>query len=117
MKEVDIDGVKYSIGTLNCFQQQHVLRRIPRDIKALSEIPDSQLDYVNWTCLSVVQRQQNGAWAPLTNTMAGKAILMFPLSLEGLMALVEAVVEVNLGDFLDLPSAKSSTPVPSPEQK
>lgn len=69
-------------------------------LDALAEMDDASVEYLAATCLSVVQRQQGSAWAPVWSAQSN--CLMFDdVDLGTLLPLVVQVITRNLGPFIN----------------
>lgn len=65
----------------------------------LAAMKDEDADYIMGVCLSVVQRQQNGAWANVWSTSQG--VCMFQdMDLGVILPLIVRVITQNLGPFM-----------------
>lgn len=63
----------------------------------LSKMSDEESEYIINTCLKVVKREQQGAWAPIL-TATGLP-LFADINMVGMVRLTHEVVKANLGDF------------------
>jgi len=86
----------------------------------LSTMSDEQTDYIFATCLSVVKRAEKGPggkdmWAPVS---AGALVQYDDINMAQMIAIVVAVLQVNLEDFfkelLAQVEARSSSPSQAP---
>lgn len=126
-KEVDVGGQTYSLGQLTTFQQLHLSRKIapllPPLIPAylalgdetvnqtklveimeplageLAGMPDAQIEYVLATALSIVQRRQGDAWAPVWSA-SGHTLMFSDIGLDTALRLVYEVIMDQLGPFI-----------------
>jgi hypothetical protein len=64
--------------------------------EVLAKMGDAESEYILFTCLGVVFRQEQNVWAPVT---AGKMMAYRDISLRAMMDLVVLVVQENLGNF------------------
>lgn len=136
MKTTEVNGISYTVGKLNAFEQLHVARRLApvlaelfTSFKAHPEVADSGLDailqlasvplaetfakmsnddvdYVVNACLSVCQRQQAKGFAKV---MVNNILMFQDIEIDTLMALTTAVVEENLGRFFPTSQPESAT--------
>lgn len=120
MSEFEIGGQNYRIGKLTPFQQFHVVRRLAPVLSgmamvkeegdvtfsqllvpianAIAKMSDEDCDFILFTCLGVVQRQQQTAWAGVYRT--GTQVLMFDdIDLTSMMQIAVKVIQENLGSF------------------
>lgn len=123
---LELNGKQYDLGKLNARQQFHLVRKLaplfaPSEegkflehlAFKLAEMPQADVDYILTLCLSTVKRLEGKDWAyvqaPNTDT------LMFAdIDMPAMIRLTVAVVEANLGSFLDLSLLPSSEAVPVP---
>lgn len=134
MNEFPVAGHNYRASKMDALRQFHVVRRlapllagfgnlselrtmgldellsnIGPGLDALAEMPDKDADYVIHGCLSVVQREHEGGWAPVF----ARGVLMFQdIELPEMLQLVGKVLEADLKGFFP---GKGSTSAP-PEQ-
>ncbi len=126
MSEITIAKQKYRTGKLDAMQQFHIARRLAPILatmgislrqlasgsnmsvddflpvlgpvsEILAHMTDADADYIIFSCLATVQREQGNSWAPVVN---GKSLMFQDLDLPGMMRLVIEVLKDNLGDFL-----------------
>lgn len=75
---------------------------------ALAAMSNADVDYVVKTCLSVVRRNQNGAWSPL---IVDGALMYADVGLEQILPVVVRVLRDNLGNFIQgLLANQAATP-------
>ncbi len=67
-------------------------------VRHLAELSEADCDYVLDTCLSVVYRQDKGAWQPLWNVPANR-LMYEDLTMPQLLQVVYQVLQENLSDF------------------
>lgn len=65
---------------------------------ALATMSDEDSNYILFTCLRVVERQQGDAWARLMPVTGNS--MMFQISLPVMFQIVAQVIKENLGNFL-----------------
>lgn len=131
--KLTIDTTTYSFGKLNALAQFHVLRRLAPVIASvglsipalqamkgedftvllgpvseiLAKMPDEEADYVLFTCLAVVSREQDGGrYAAIT---AGKKLMFEDIDMVLMLRLVVEVIKFNYGGFLKGPGAESAS--------
>lgn len=126
MTTIEIKGVKYQLGKLNAISQFHVSRRIAPVFVAIgvplqslmggmkmdlgdmamllepvanimAKMPDEDVNYILYTCLSVVRREQLGKFAPVTT---GTSLMFEDIDMPTMIRLVIEVLRDNLGNFL-----------------
>lgn len=122
---VEVAGHRYSIGKLSALSQFHVMRRLapllagvgPDLLKipeakdtgemlglmsplaqALADLKDEDANYVIFTCLSVVSREQSSGWARM---VAGSppALMFEDIDMFTMIRLTVEVVQENFRDF------------------
>ncbi len=77
----------------------------------ISRMSDDDCEYVLDACLSVVQRQQMDAWAPVWNQATG-ASMFADVELPAMLQIASRVLQENFAGFLGgLPSASASPPM------
>lgn len=125
MSEFSINGNTYRSIKMDALKQWHVFRRLspvivqsltPELIKAIQDtkndgdplrlfepfvqalggMSDADTEYVIHTCLSVVQRQQGHAWAPVS---VNNSLMFQDLDLMTLGRIVFQVITDNLSNF------------------
>ncbi len=118
---VEVGAHTYRIGKLDAFAQLHVARKLaplltglqkvselslddalPPILNALSQMPDSDVEYVMVKCLSVVQRALPAGvqgWQPIWNS-AAKRTQFEDIDLAVMIQLAGQVITRNLGGFL-----------------
>jgi hypothetical protein len=121
--EKELNGVTYSIEKLNAFEQLHIARRLapmlaslagaedeggalPAIADTLSKMSDDDVNYIVNNCLKACKRKQEGKG--YAKVMVSGALMFADIDLTAMLALVQAVVEENLGSFFptsQLPSA------------
>jgi hypothetical protein len=134
VSEFEVDGKKYQVGRMDAMKQFHVARRLgPALVIAgvsiemarkgldgadalamagpvmttISKMADEDVDYVLFTCLGVVKRQEGDKWAPVL-TQDGKTLMFSDLELPQMLRIVIGVLEANLANFLKaVPDVKS----------
>ena len=128
--ELAVAGNNYRVGKLNCIAQFHVARRLgPMLVVAgisvemlrkgwkmelddmvamagpvmqfLAKMSDEDVDYCMYNCLAVVQRQQQGAWAPVIASVEAKTFMFEDIDMPSMVRLVLEVLKANLGNFLE----------------
>jgi hypothetical protein len=125
--ELEVSGHIYQTRKMTPMTQFHVMRRIAPVIFALGEsasdelltqlagsdllkalepvsnilatMPDNEVEYVLNTCLDHVDRKQQTGWAKIQ--AAGGAMMFSDIELSDMLKLSAAVVQDNLGNFLD----------------
>lgn len=124
-EEIEYAGKKYRMTRkLDAITQFHVVRRIAplmanlnelvaKDeeasmvegatavITALAKISDQDCEYVIFKCLDVVQRFNEGQWAPV---IRGSNFMFSDLDMGGLLKLTGAVIKENMASFFDIVS-------------
>lgn len=135
---IELNGQKYEIGRMPPLTQFHLSRRLAPIIASmgisihtlqtaakaditdfvpvlgpvtdmLAKMPDDEANYIIFTCLGVVRRQQGEKFAPITT---GTNMMFEDIDMVMMIRLVVEVVKGNLGSFLqglfdDKPSASS----------
>lgn len=127
--EIEINGKQYQLRKLPPLVQFHVMRRLAPVLMALGEsasdqlltelksmdllkalkpvsdmiatMPDSEVEYVINTCLEVVDRKadQGVGWSKI---QAQPGVMMYAdIDITMMLKLTAAVVQDNLGNFLD----------------
>lgn len=134
MSELTIAECNYRTGKMNALQQFHVTRRLgpmlavagvtvemmrnrqsegdldslmgamPHIMELLARMKDEDVNYVLFTCLSVVQRQQGDAWAQVI-APDGKTIMFADIDMPTMIRIVFEVLMENLANFLKEPTA------------
>lgn len=123
--EFDVAGTKYRADKLDAFKQLHLARKlapmvpklVPVFVKlqgkgtedlagladaagpfaeVLAAMSDEDVEYIVTTCLSVVKREQSGAWSAM---VSGKTLMFSDLGLDQLLPIVVRVLRENLGNF------------------
>lgn len=86
---------------------------LPHMAEVLSKMPDDEAEYIIFTCLAVVQRQQGeDMWAAVTPPDGSHQLMFSDMEMDAMVRLVVAVVQENLAGFL--PGLGGATPSPSP---
>lgn len=67
--------------------------------EALANMSDESAEYILATCLSVVQRKQGDAWAPIWSA-AGKCCMFDDMDMSALLPLAVRVIQDSLGGFI-----------------
>jgi hypothetical protein len=125
---VEAGGNEYRFGKLNAMQQFHVARRLgPALIVAgisvemlskgvlaaaddlvamagpvvsvISQMPDTEVNYVIHTCMSIVQRRQGDKWARVM-TPDNTHFMFDDMDMPVMIKLVIEVLKANLANFL-----------------
>lgn len=134
--ELPVGEDLYQIGRLSALSQFHVTRRVAPilanmgvsvidslrisgklsddDMVAVmgtaadvvSKMSDADVEYVIFTCLSVVRKKQENVWAAVVN---GKQFMFQTMDMQLMMRLTVAVLKENLSSFFQLPTAASGT--------
>jgi|SRR5690348_9329885 len=74
---------------------------------ALAHMPDADCDYILFTCLSVVQRQQGNGWAKVV--APGSRSMMFEdIDMGEMIGITLKVVQENIGGFFAAPGASAN---------
>jgi len=133
MISVTINNQNYRIGRLSALAQFHVSRRLGpvlavtgsslAGLKNASDLdfadilepimgivasmPDADVDYILFTCLSVVTKQQGDAWAPVS---VGNRLMFEDLDMPDMLRLVFQCLKENLGNFLKELDAVGNSP-------
>lgn len=133
LRELTIADRTYLVGTLDCFKQFSVARRLGplllsffsaltespagQDIEALvsaplvaqlAKMPEEDVDHVLKTCLSVVRvKQVDGSSSPIYDA-GSKQLRYQDLQMPAMMQLVVAVIKDNLGSFFPTGQPASS---------
>lgn len=69
---------------------------------ALAHMPDADCDYILFTCLAVVQRQQGNGWAKVV--APGSRSLMFEdIDMGEMIGITLKVIQENIGGFFSAP--------------
>lgn len=134
---IPVNGHKYRVGKLNVMEQFHVGRKlgpllatlglslatlqasVDFDLndfapvmghvsKLLAEMPQADADYIIFTCLSVVSREQPGATRAAPVCVEGQ-MMFADFDLPTMMRLVVEVLKDNLGNFLKEPSGETNS--------
>src|SRR5690348_10469618 len=71
---------------------------------ALAHMPDADCDYVLFTCLSVVQRQQGNGWAKIV-APGGRSMMFEDIDMGAMIGITLKVIQENIGGFFDAPGA------------
>lgn len=66
---------------------------------ALAGMSDDAAEYILSTCLSVVQRKQGDAWAPVWS-QSGKCCMFDDMDMGAMIPLVVRVIQESLGGFI-----------------
>lgn len=137
MMTIEVKGLTYRIGQMDAVSQFHVTRRIGPLLatmglslsqlstgmnldmddfapilgpvtEMMAKMSDEDANYVIFTCLSVVARDQGGSkFAPITSS----GHLMFEdIDMPGMLRLVIEVLKSNLGAFLQGLGAEVTSP-------
>lgn len=134
--ELPVGEDLYQIGRLSALSQFHVTRRVAPilanmgvsvidslrvsgklsddDMVAVmgtaadvvSKMSDADVEYVIFTCLSVVRKKQENVWAAVVN---GKQFMFQTMDMQLMMRLTVAVLKENLSSFFQQPTAASGT--------
>jgi hypothetical protein len=120
-----INGVTYSIGKMNAFEQLHVARRLAPMLASLvtsfnssltdglnedsilelatgpladtfAKMSNDDVNFIVNTCLSACQRKQERIYSKV---MANGSLMFMDIELDTMMGLVLYVVQENLGRF------------------
>lgn len=140
MITIEIKGQTYQVGRLNALAQFHVSRRLSPLLATLgtslaslrgglsldlseflpllepiteimASMPEDSVNYVIFTCLGVVKRQQGEKFASVTT---GNHVMFEDIDMPVMIQLVVAVLKENLGNFLMELSAEAPSPTNSP---
>lgn len=123
MAEFTVKGIDYRTEKMEARRQFHVARRlagllgeVPTTMasggdmaaaaplmKALSSMPDAELDYVINACLNVVRRKQGDVWAPVVASNGAIMFVDIADSLPAMISLVAPVLRENIQGFLSEP--------------
>lgn len=132
--EIEVAGQTYRIGKLNAIQQFHVSRRLGPVMAAvgislqslsagmladlsdfsaiigpatevMSKMTDEETNYIIFTCLGCVGRQEEARWAPVVQ---GSNFMYQDIDMPVMIRLVVAVLQDNIGNFLQGLSGESS---------
>jgi len=125
--EFEVAGQRYTAGRLNAITQFHVTRRLGPALvvagvtfkmmmegmkaslddwvavagpimEVVSRMSDEDVDYVIFTCLSVVRRREGDRWAPLL-AGDGKTLMYQDLDMAEMLRLTVEVLRGNLANF------------------
>jgi hypothetical protein len=131
MTELAIEDKTYRTGKLDAKTQFHIVRRLLPLVSsigtlsadrldmtnmvtafadAISKLSDEDCDYVLAKALSVCQRKEGQAWAPVWNRSADR-MQYDDIDLVVMMQLTVAVLQENLGGFFP------ALPIPSPDEQ
>lgn len=69
---------------------------------ALAHMPDADCDYVLFTCLSVVQRQQGSGWAKLV-AQGSRSMMFEDIDMGEMIGITLKVIQENIGSFFAAP--------------
>lgn len=140
MTEIEIEGHRYRVEKMNALTQLHVARRLGPALlvvgisletlragmrihigdliasagpvmEVVSKMPEEDFNYVLFSCLRVVRRQQGEAWAPLVDAQ-GQRLMFADLDFVALLGLAIEVLKENLGNFLREPSGEDGSTKP-----
>jgi len=96
-RSVTIGARTYLIGSLNCFEQFHVTRRM--ESENIATMKNEDADFVLHTCLSVVRVQEaENVSAPLMDKNS-KQLRYQDLDMRTMLQLVREVIKDNLESF------------------
>ena len=74
--------------------------------EVVSKMTDTDVNYVIFTCLSVVRKKQESVWAAVVN---GQQFMFQDMDMQLMMKLTVAVLKENLSGFFQQPTAASGT--------
>jgi hypothetical protein len=140
--ELAIGGNEYRVGKLDAFKQFHVARRLAPALLALgtaaagvfaaartaaagddlaalgpfvgviSQMSDTDSQYILLVCLGVCHRRQGNAWAPVVSASGG--MLFDDIDLPTMIQVAVAVIRENIGNFFVAPQIQESGAAQSP---
>lgn len=73
----------------------------------VSEMKDSEVEYVIFTCLSVVTRFSGTGWAPVSR---GNQLMFADIDMSAMMRLTVETIKENMGDFFGARTDGSASP-------
>lgn len=97
---LDVDKMPGSVGDQELSAGD--LRELAPFAEALAKMSDADVEAITNPCLAVVNRKNGVGWAPVMPTPGN---LMFQdIGVIGIITLVWAVIQENIGNFLDGPT-------------
>lgn len=74
---------------------------------ALAHMPDADCDYILFTCLAVVQRQQGNGWAKVL-AQGSRSLMFDDIDMGEMIGITMKVIQENIGGFFSAPGALAS---------
>lgn len=71
---------------------------------ALAHMPDADCDYILFTCLGVVQRQQGNGWAKVV-AQGTRSMMFDDIDMGVMINITMKVIQENIGGFFSAPDA------------
>lgn len=129
MKNVTVDENEYVIGKMNAIEQFHLARRLlplfasieqnnggSPDLKgmmvSLGALSDADAEKIIFPCLTVVRRIVAGQQQPI---LVRNRLMFDDLKITGIFELMLAVIEENIGGFLERSGPTSGEPAAPPQ--
>jgi len=74
---------------------------------ALAHMPDADCDYILFTCLGVVKRQQGDGWAKVL-APGGRTLMFEDIDMGAMINITLKVIQENIGGFFFAPGAPAN---------